>query len=223
MRFFSILSYAAGPITHVMLGEQWLAKHAPEYTEEQRKLFLLGTVFPDIRYLGTIEREKTHYVKVSLDQVLKEPSAFQRGVLFHSYVDEFREKWIRKYKIENKIKNMDEYRKGTFLKLIEDQILYTRGSWGKFRQFLLSIPEEEKTYGINDKTLTEWHTGLSLYFAASPELLLSQLSMLEKDIMNVKASEIKQWANLLPQYVNQDEMKSHVDKMIAAFQHAINA
>ena len=215
--FLSFPSYSAGPITHVALGEKWLNSQAPHYTDEQKKLFLLGTVFPDIRYLGVIKREKTHYKGVTLEAIYKTPSPFQQGVLFHSYVDEFREKWIRKHKIDAKIEAMTAYQKHTFLKLIEDQILYSENSWSYFRNYLMTIPPEEKEYGIDDTVLGEWHTGLALYFTASPMVLLLQLGVLEKDILTFKASVIKQWGTLLPQYIERADMQKHVADMMNAF------
>lgn len=219
---FLPLSYAAGPVTHIVLGEEWLAQRAPEYTQEQKKLFLLGTLFPDIRYLGTIKREDTHFKKVSLDKVQKETSIFRQGMLFHSFVDEFREKWIKSHSIEKQLSHITDYhQRGTFLKLIEDQILYSTMSWGKFCQSLMTIPSEERAYGIDEKTLTEWHTALTLYFAASPSVLLTQIGLFEKDFLNMKAAEIKEWGKALPEYAEDETMKQHVSDMMAAFKKEI--
>lgn len=216
-----LLSYAAGPMMHVVLGEAWMAQHAPEYDEEQKKLFLLGTLFPDVRYLGTIERKKTHYRHVTLAQIQNEPSPFFRGVLLHSFVDEFREKWIKTNQTTDKIKELQGKRRTTFLKLVEDQILYPSQSWMTIRRFLLTIPEEEKKYGLDDKTLTEWHTLLAIYFTASPEVILIKFGLLEKDIMNIKAVEIKTWSQLLPAYVADRDIQVYVKNLIEDFNQVI--
>lgn len=213
--------YSAGPITHVALGEKWLKLVAPDYTEDQKKEFLLGTVFPDIRYLGVIKREKTHYKGVTLESVRKADTPFKQGMLFHSYVDEFREKWVREKGIDKKLTDISPQQQRTFLKIIEDQILYSEYSWGFFRQYLMTIPHEEREYGIEDKALNEWHTGLTLYFTASPELLLVQIGLLEKDILTIKAPVIKQWGTLLPEYTSRVDMQKHVSDMIDAFEKAI--
>lgn len=215
--------YSAGPITHVALGQKWLSYEAPNYTDEQKKLFLLGTVFPDIRYLGVIKREQTHYKGVTLSAIRKTSSPFQQGVLFHSFVDEFREKWVKEHKTEAKLTDVAVNQKHTFLKIIEDQINYSEQSWGSFRQYLMSIPADEKQYGIDDKALSEWHAGLTLYFTASPMVLLTQFSLLEKDIFTIKASAVKQWATLLPEYVERTEMKQHVADMMLAFDKALSS
>lgn len=219
--FIPLLSYAAGPITHVALGEMWLKHVAPHYTEEQKKLFQLGTVFPDIRYLGVIRRDQTHYKGVTLEKIKKTASPFQQGMLFHSYVDEFREKWLRKYGIEKELKDISSDHRGIFLKIIEDQILFSHYSWSDFRQYLLSIPEEEKKFKIDEKSLNEWHTGLTLYFTVSPGVILSQIAFLEKNILTIRAETIKQWGEMLPQYTASEKMQSHVTKMMQAFDSEI--
>lgn len=210
--------YAAGPITHIVLGERWLQREAPHYTQEQRKAFLLGTVFPDIRYLGTIQREKTHYTAVTLKAVREAHSPFHQGVLFHSFVDEFREQWIRQHRIQDALSDIPTKQRKTFLKIVEDQILYARFSWKNVQMFLNIISTEEKNYGIDEKTLNEWHAGLILYFTASPAVLLTQLGQLDQDVFNVKSATIREWAKKLPLYVQQKKMQDHVEDMIAAFE-----
>lgn len=212
---------AAGPITHVALGEKWLKHVAPDYTEEQRKEFLLGTVFPDIRYLGVIKREKTHTKGVTLEAIRKANSPFQQGMLFHSFVDEFREKWVKEKGAEKKLTDIAPNQQRIFLKIIEDQILYSEYSWNTFRQYLMTVPNEEKEYGIQDKALNEWHAGLTLYFTASPELLLVQIGLLEKDIMTIKAPVVKQWGALLPEYTSREDMQKHVMDLMDAFEKII--
>lgn len=213
--------YSAGPITHVALGEKWLKLIAPDYTEDQKKEFLLGTVFPDIRYLGVIKREKTHYKGVTLQAIRKADSPFQQGMLFHSFVDEFREKWVKEKGVEKKLTDIAPNQQQFFLKIIEDQILYSEYSWNTFRQYLMTVPPEEKEYGIQDKALNEWHAGLTLYFTVSPELLLVQMGLLEKDILTIKAPVIKQWGALLPEYTARIDMQKHVSEMMDAFEKAI--
>lgn len=46
----------AAPITHVALTEKIFNNIFHNY---DKKEFIIGTSFPDIRYLGTIDREKT--------------------------------------------------------------------------------------------------------------------------------------------------------------------
>lgn len=44
----------AAPLTHLVLAERIFQKH---FSDQHRKVFLQGTSFPDIRYLGVIDRD----------------------------------------------------------------------------------------------------------------------------------------------------------------------
>jgi hypothetical protein len=203
---------------HIVLGQQWLAKYAPEYTDEEKKLFLLGTVFPDIRYLGVIKRSQSHFKGMTLDKVHQTSSAFLRGVYFHSFVDEYREKFVRKSQIDKKFIEVPRNLQGTFLKLVEDQIIDPKYDWSQFRNYLATIPEDEKKYGIdNIQALTQWHTGLTVYFSTLPSNILTQLSLFEKGILILDAATVKSWSFLLPKYASDPMMQKYVDEMLLAF------
>lgn len=215
--------FAAAPAMHVTLGEKWLAVYAPEYTDEQKKLFLLGTVFPDIRYLGVIKREKTHYKGMTLAKVYAETSPFKRGMLFHSFVDEFRERCVRQSGIEKILKEIPRKQQGTFLKLVEDQILHGQYRWPEFKKYLISIPEDEKQFGLEISALTQWHTALSLYFATTPGNILQQVGMFEQSILTLDAPTIKSWGMLLPRYAQDPEMTKHVESLLHAFDQSFTS
>ncbi len=214
----SSVAYAAGPVMHVALGQRWLAIYAPQYTEEEKKLFLLGTVFPDIRYLGVIKRSQSHFDGVTLEKVAQTTSPFQRGVLFHSFVDEYRDKYVRQKGIEKKIKEVPRSLQGTFLKLIEDQIIHEKNDWAQFRLYLATIPEDEKAYGIDAQSLTQWHTGLTFYFSTLPSFILTQVSLFDKGILTLEAQTVKEWSLLLPKYASDPVMTKYVADMFASFE-----
>lgn len=212
---------AAGPVMHVVLGERWLSLYAPQYTEEEKRLFLLGTVFPDIRYLGVIKRDQSHFKGITLEKVYHATSPFQRGMLFHSFVDEFREKYVYKSAIEKKFVEIPRALQGTFLKLVEDQIIHDKHDWGKFRVYLSTIPEEEKSFGIDMQSLTQWHTGLTVYFTTMPSFILTQISLFERGILNLDSATVKSWSVLLPKYVNEPVMQKHVESILLGFDIAL--
>ena len=215
--------FAAAPAMHVTLGGKWLATFAPEYTEEEKKLFLLGTVFPDIRYLGVIKRDQTHFKGMTLEKVYAAKSPFTRGMLFHSYVDEFRERCVRQSGIEKRLKEVPRNQQGTFLKLLEDQVLHNTYKWTEFKRFLLSIPDEEPNFGLETTSLTQWHTALSLYFTTTPSNILQQVSMFEQSILTLDAPTIKAWGALLPKYAEDPQMQKHVADLLHAFDKAFIA
>ncbi len=221
--FLSSVAKAAGPAMHVALGKEWLALYAPQYTEQEKKLFLLGTVFPDIRYLGVIKRDQSHYKNMTLKKVLEEKKPFMRGIYFHSYVDEHREKYVHEHAPYKKLSDISPSLRGTFLKLIEDEIIHQNQDWTDFRIFLSTIPDEEKILGISNEALTQWHTGLSVYFSTYPSFILAQLSMFDKGILSFDAQTIKTWNVSLPQHVADPDMQKYVRELMSSFDKTMKA
>ena len=78
----------AGPIGHIVLALSLL--NGP-LADKDRAAFMLGTTFPDIRYLGVIERGKTHNNHATWQNVQTESSSFKAGMDFHALVDRGRE------------------------------------------------------------------------------------------------------------------------------------
>lgn len=219
----SSVAQAAGPAMHIALGNKWLSTFAPNYSEQEKKLFLLGTVFPDIRYLGTVKRNQTHYQEVTLEKVYAQTTPFMRGVYFHSFVDEYREKYIRQHDVMKKVASIPRALQGTFLKVVEDEMLHPKHDWSEFRLYLSSIPNEEKILDITDETLTQWHTGLTFYFTACPSMILMQLSLFEKGILVLDAPTVKSWSTLVPQYATDPGMIKYLDNFMVSFENTMRS
>jgi hypothetical protein len=82
----------AAPIAHIFLAVQILV--GPFKVMSHEKEFIIGTSFPDIRYLKVIERAETHFENVTLNDIKKETNSFKAGMLFHSFVDQKREEYM---------------------------------------------------------------------------------------------------------------------------------
>jgi hypothetical protein len=111
----------AAPIAQVYLALQILAEPLNGYFNE--KEFLVGTSFPDIRYLKLIERTQTHYSNCTLDDIKKEKNSFKAGVLFHYFVDEKKEEYMLKNYIYEQLPQFRFISQS--LKFAEDQLLRT--------------------------------------------------------------------------------------------------
>lgn len=72
--FLFISLEAAAPNTHVYFAQQWIDIH--QMPEEDQNAFIIGTLFPDIRYLGTISRDKTHEKGVTPEKILVRKTLF---------------------------------------------------------------------------------------------------------------------------------------------------
>jgi len=164
-----------------------------------------------------VKKKETHYKGVTLGQIQAQPNPFYRGMLFHSFVDDYRNTLVFKTKVHKKCVEVPSKLQNTFLKLVEDQILYSRLPWGEFVKFLSWVPEEEKQFNISAKTLMEWHTGLTLYFSLSPHTLLSQGILLDKPLLKLEGNTVKSWDTLLPAYAKNKVMQDHVEAMLRAF------
>ncbi|MCS5708168.1 hypothetical protein CC99x_004550 [Candidatus Berkiella cookevillensis] len=213
----SAVSHASGPIMHAYLGIKWLEKYGIEYTPLQKRDFILGTLFPDIRYLGTISRSKTHIKTDSLQEVKAGKTPFEQGMRFHNYVDVTRARFLSRHAINQEIQKLPAKHRGTFVKLIEDQIAFSKADWESVKAYLAEIIKEEEAY-VDRSTITKWHMGLSFYFSAAPSTLLSQISIFNQNILTIEASTINLWSETLKEYSENKNFQQYVDALINNFQ-----
>jgi hypothetical protein len=210
------LSFAAGPIEHAFLSKMLFEKH-PKYTCEERHAFIVGTLFPDIRYLGEAARHETHYHEMSLEEVLREPSPFLAGVKFHSYVDIERENFIRSHGIYHKIQFLSPENTCTFLKFLEDEIIYHQSSWHECSLALQTIYPEEYNWGMEEKSLTMWHKMLTALFATSPNQMFSMLHLMGQGVLHISAQEVTEWNHLMKPTAYSDDFQDYMEKLISFF------
>lgn len=153
----------AAPITHIVLTAKIIDKF---FKDKNKKEFFIGSCFPDIRYLKVIEREKTHFNNLAIIN-LKNNSAFDAGLKFHSILDIAREKFI----IENSLYSLCPESKYTIVsvKLLEDELYYKKiANWHKYTDYLKEILTEEINIGVDINDIRKWHNLLSNYFRIKP-------------------------------------------------------
>ncbi len=156
----------ANQITHIALAEK---KYDQLFSKFERVNFFIGTVFPDIRYLGVVEREKTHDKNCSLSDILDNGNtAFQAGVRYHCLVDVVREKFVTEqglYALVPQSKYITQA-----VKCLEDEIYYPKVSdWSEYGRILQRVLSEETAYGITPEDVMRWHTLLTDYFRRTPD------------------------------------------------------
>jgi hypothetical protein len=157
----------AAPITHIVYA-QIFVKHRTFNIED----FIRGTSFPDIRYLGVIERENTH-AKISNISQISNDSSFKAGMDFHSFIDIKREEILEKEVLyaENSGRKMFK----TALKFYEDEIFYKElASTDKIIRAFNTAHEHEKTFNIPNTSLIKWHKLLQKYIAQKPNNLIRE-------------------------------------------------
>lgn len=142
----------AGPISHVIYAEKML-RHFPDKDE---KLFMLGTLFPDIRALKVVDRDATHFSHVTLGDIRDEQDSFKAGLLFHSIIDTTRETFVFKHDAYANLP--DSYLSTVALKICEDMVLYAKSKkWQVYANYLQTIAPQEKQFGIPLGKLRQWH------------------------------------------------------------------
>lgn len=213
---FPTLTYSAGPITHVYLAEQWLIYSTPQ-TPQQHSSFIVGTLFPDIRYLGVLSRKQTHPVGLTFDDIIKSPTPFVAGARFHALIDEKREDYVVKNNIYQYIKSLGQGHDATLLKLVEDEILFDRINRAHVLQDLKEITEDEKAWNVPLKDLEEWHFILEQYFTMRPSYMLFYLAETGRPMFDVPNDVVKHWSIHFHALVQQKELQDYVFNMVHYF------
>jgi len=153
----------AAPITHVILADKIFNKF---FSDKNRGDFYIGTSFPDIRYLGVIDRDKTHFPDLNFEQ-LKTLSSFEAGLRLHSLVDKVRENFVRSKNIYTLVPESPFTTKA--LKFFEDKMFYEkRSDWSDIASYFKNILEDELSFGVARADVVKWHKFLQIYFSEGP-------------------------------------------------------
>lgn len=153
------------PATHVLIAEK---SFKPHFSHLDKQAFLIGTCFPDIRYLAQIDRKLTHFNSLSLAEIQLQP-AFQAGVQFHSLTDAAWNAYVHKHKA--RLFTVIPHNRAMFhtLKILQDKYLYPQfEGWSQMAALFDLILPEERNFGIPENTLRAWHTVLANYLSKTP-------------------------------------------------------
>jgi hypothetical protein len=155
----------AAPIAHIFCALSLLNNNVLEVDNVTN--FIIGTSFPDIRYLGVIERNKTHVKNITWNDVINAPTSFEKGRLLHSLLDEVREEFIEKHNLYEFIP--DSSFRTHILKFYEDIILYEMiKNWPEITHYFDTVLPEELRYNITNSDLKAWHHILKDYTSRQP-------------------------------------------------------
>lgn len=200
---------ASGPVSHAYLTYRFF-EHFPKYTEEEKKAFMIGSLFADIRYLGEASRQKTHFDNITINDILKEKSPFMAGLKFHSWVDTVREEFVINYQMYHKLANLETANLFTFLKLAEDEVVFNTFDWQECCIWLKDIHPEELTWGMEEPTIRKWHNLVTFFFSNSPATALFMISATGGDFFNISSQEIAYWNKILKACAEGPTMQRYV-------------
>lgn len=234
---------SAAPITHAVLALEWIQKQRPDYTDAQIGDFLKGTLFNDCRKIAHLSRQVTHQKYLSLEDVLKETDAFQAGVTFHSWVDDMREysisleSWASLHcALSNSIDLSDTLylpddintlvtfeRLATYVKFLEDELLYNEHDWSFLLKALSSINPESYTWPIPQATIQKWYKLLIAYFSHAPSQLFQSLCNSNTTYAGLSADTLCLWGVSIPKHTALPEVEQHVTRLLSTTKNLIRS
>lgn len=154
----------ATPLTHIILSE---SIYHELFSVQWKWDFLVWTLLPDIRYLDrSIPRDKFHTENMSLDKVLSVNSSFEKWILFHSLLDQVRDKFYIEREIYVRWWDEDFI---IALKLLEDELLYDKiSNWSEQIKYLQEFDYTTITE-INHEVLKKRYTLLIHLMRRKPD------------------------------------------------------
>lgn len=155
------------PATHILVVEKVYARH---FSHLDRKEFILGTTFPDIRYPASIDRDLTHFNRIPLSKIVTKPS-FKAGMVFHSFVDEIWNTFIRAHETQLFVEIPHDRAMFHTMKILQDRYLFNRsGDWQTIVDYFGTILPEEIRFGASREMVQRWHTLLAHYLSKPPDI-----------------------------------------------------
>lgn len=180
------------PVSHLAYGELYL-RSRPEL---DGAVFLRGTVFPDIRYLGTIDRAQTHRVGVKLAEVAVETNAWRAGWLLHSWLDERWSGFFVEAGFMTRAEN--EQPRWQALKLMEADMSRTRLSDpGDVVEVLAGVDDEALEFGVKDTDVRRWGEMVGRQVLAAPTMESKQHLMRELKLDDARIVAVERAAREL--------------------------
>jgi hypothetical protein len=218
MLLISAKAYSAGPVTHAYIAEKWL-QYNSQYNGQQTSDFFVGTLFPDIRYTAKIARDKTHFKGLTLNDVRHGKTSFWAGLNLHCYLDEAREKMV----VENHVYDLfqDFVEAGdvpSLLKLLEDEILFSKIDKGQLLIYLKAIIEEEVQFGIDPYKIRSWHEFQLFLLTNPPSEILRALASINRPYLQIPAETVQLWNAHFAELVQNPEIQKHVRNLEEKFE-----
>lgn len=140
--------------THAVLAQKFLQSHS----QFEKRDFLVGTLFPDIRYLGSIDREKTHQSVKNITEILEEKDSFLAGVKFHVAIDEL---WTKQFVMRYPQKTQQI----RACKILQDREVFPQL---RLEPDLFSFAKSKKAFLVSQDIWNTWFDVLRIYFFSKP-------------------------------------------------------
>jgi len=153
------------PIMHIALSLLIL----PFLPDKSPREFIVGASFPDIRYLGVIERSVSHKANPSWQHIKKEQSSFKAGMEFHALVDIMHDEYMSKHHVYKLLPA--ECRRPNYLKFFEDLLVYPKlekAQWEMIAGYFNGVLQQELALVNNVRAIKIWHNHIQQYILTAP-------------------------------------------------------
>jgi hypothetical protein len=199
------------------MAEKWLElNHISE--EKEKREFILGTLFPDIRYLKELSRRETHEPYPSLAKVRAAPTLFESGKIFHAWLDEIREFYLSHHQVYDQLSFLPVNRRGVFLKFLEDEMVFSQREWKNQCHYLEEMLDEEKELA-SESAVKKWHFFLQNYLSASPSTTLSFFYLARINIFHEPREVMAAWKEEVPRYAKDLYWQKHLQDLTVALEN----
>jgi len=156
----------ASQIAHIVYAKKYLENDHPSWINKDE--FLLGCVFPDIRYIDkSISRKDTHlhFSKVNFD--FEGLTSFEAGWKFHLYCDLRREEILSNEKFFEIPGSDDSF--GRPAKLLEEEMIYDKyNNWEKLCALMNGVSYFDVGISVSRETFEHWYAILANYMKEKP-------------------------------------------------------
>lgn len=176
----------ASQVAHIIYAKKYLEKYPS--SEIDKDLFLLGTVFPDVRRIdGTIKRKDTHLRFAPLNLDFQGLDSFQAGWKFHLYCDMKRDEILRNAGFYKKVPNVSELPP----KILEDELVYDEyNNWEKLAALLNNPPEIKFDFYLSPESLHLWYAIVARYFGQKTDEKTTRAFLVKQPSLIKRVDEI---------------------------------
>lgn len=163
------------PVTHIVLALLVL----PFLPNKEKRDFILGASFPDIRYYRVIDRASSHKKNPSWKNIEYEKSSFKAGMEFHALVDVMHDTYMKKSLVLDLLPKAWKT-SANYLKFFEDILLYPSiTDWAEIASYFDTILKEETDLVSDPAAVTLWHQTIKNYISniPTPETIFTMLNV----------------------------------------------
>lgn len=202
--------FAAGPIVHLWVAERFCEIYDitdPSIVQE----VMVGTEYPDIRYITRNPRSWTHLDVADIRDVLESKTPFEAGMKLHAWVDIVRETYIAD-EVYEAVVPYHEGHPATLLKFIEEEIMADIYDGRQWSSYFNDILQEEYLFAEKDAIL-KWHNLIQWTMSVRPSWILWAQSY-KGPAFGASVDTLYTWSYLLPNLQKETIFKEHLEGLM---------